>query len=103
MDVKLHKGEWEGLGAEERKKIEQIIGSNFKDMKIIPDLNAAASRQLLAARPLQAFNLSKPVCTAACGIAEAAAVAACAALSGPAIPICVVAAHAAGDYCRSRC
>ena len=103
MDVKLHKGEWEGLSAEDRKKIEQIIGSHFDDIKIIPDATIAAARELIARRQPSGFNLSKPFCTAACGVAEAAAIAACAVLSGPAVALCVAAAHVAGDYCRSQC
>jgi hypothetical protein len=103
MDVKLNKGEWEGVSTEDRRKIEQIIASHFKDTKVVPDANAASSKNLLAARSLQAFNFTNPFCSAACGVAEAAAVAACSALSGPAVAICVAAAHAAGDFCRSRC
>ncbi|MGH6864713.1 MAG: hypothetical protein ACREDO_00670 [Methyloceanibacter sp.] len=43
------------------------------------------------------FNCGKPLCTAAYGVAEAAAVAACATLKGPAVPICIAAAHATGN------
>ena len=104
MDVKLQKGEWEGLGADERAKIQQIIAANFaEDVKVIPDAAVAAARQLIATRQPLAFNLSKPICAAACGVAEAAGVAACAALSGPAVAICVAAVHAAGDFCRAQC
>ena len=74
MDVKLQKGEWEGLGADERAKIQQIIAANFaEDVKVIPDSAVAAARQLIATRQPLAFNLSKPICAAACGVAEAAA------------------------------
>ena len=104
MDVKLNKGEWDGISAEDRKKIEQIITSHFKDTTIVPDTNTAAAKEFLAKRQLQAFNFKNPFCTAACGVAEAAAVAACSALSGGvAIAVCVAAAHTAGDFCRSRC
>jgi hypothetical protein len=104
MDIKLNKDEWENVSAEDRKKIEQIISSHFKDTKVVADMNAGTSKDLLAKRQLQAFNFTNPFCSAACGVAEAAAVAACSALSGGvAIAVCVAAAHAAGDYCRSRC
>jgi len=104
MDIKLHQGEWQGLSADDRAKIQQIIASNFDaSMKIIPDAAISAAKQLVANRKLAAFNLSNPICTAACGVAEAAAVLACAALSGSAVAICVAAAHAAGDFCRSKC
>jgi len=103
MDVKLNKSEWEGVSVEDRQKIEQIIASHFKDTRVVADANAAPAKSLLAGRSMQSFSFANPFCSAACGVAEAAAVAACSALSGPAVPICVAAAHAAGDYCRSRC
>jgi hypothetical protein len=103
MEVKLNKAEWQNVSADDRKKIEQIITSHFKDASITADNNTAVAKDLLGSRELQAFNLSNPFCSAACGVAEAAAVAACSALSGPAVGICVAAAHAAGDFCRSKC
>ena len=103
MDVKLNKSEWDGISAEDRKKIQEIIASHFKGTKIVADPHAAKAKDLLAERRLQSFNLSNPICTAACGVAEAAAVAACSALSGPLVPLCVAAAHAAGEFCRSKC
>jgi hypothetical protein len=103
MDVKINKSEWDGVSADDQKKIQQIIASHFKDTKIVPDANASAAKELVAKRAPQAFSLSNPICSAACGVAEAAAVAACSALSGPLVPICVAAAHAAGEFCRSKC
>ena len=103
MDVKVNKSDWDGINADDRKKIEQIIASHFKDAKISPDPGTGKARELIAKRSMTAFSLSNPLCSAACGVAEAAAVAACSALSGPLVPICVAAAHAAGDFCRSKC
>jgi hypothetical protein len=103
MDLKVNKSEWDGVSAEDRKKIEQIITSHFKEAKIAPDATAGTANDSLAKRNMTAFSLTNPICSAACGIAEAAAVAACSVLSGPAVPICVVIAHAAGDFCRSKC
>ena len=104
MTVKVQKAEWEALSADDQKKIQQIISSNFDaSMKIIPDVAAAAARDLLGVRQLAAFNLNNPICTASCGIAEAAAVSACAVLPPPLNLICIAAAHQAGDYCRSQC
>lgn len=103
MDAKINKGEWDAVSAEDRKKIEQIIASHFKDTKIVPDATATAAKEFLAQRQLQEFNFTNPLCSAACGVAEAAAVAACSVLSWPAIPVCVALVHAAGDYCRSKC
>lgn len=103
MDVKVNKSEWDGVSPEDRKKIEQIIASHFKDAKITPDASAGTAKDSIAKRSVTAFSLTNPFCSAACGIAEAAAVAACSALSGPLVPICVAAAHAAGEFCRSKC
>src|SRR5262249_9726576 len=78
--------------------------SQFKEAKVVGSTSAPAAREALQRARPQGFNLSNPLCTAACGVAEAAAVAACSALSGGvAIAVCVAAAHEAGNYCRSRC
>lgn len=103
MDVKINKSEWDGVSADDQKKIQQIIASHFQDTRIVPDANATATKELVTKRAVQAFNLSNPICSAACGVVEAAAVVACSALSGPLVPICVAAAHIAGDFCRSKC
>jgi hypothetical protein len=104
MEVKLQKAEWEGISAEDRKKIQEIIASHFgEQVSVIPEASFAAAKELIATRRLAAFNLSNPICTSACGIAEAAAVAACSSLAPLLIPICVAAAHAAGDFCRAQC
>ena len=48
-------------------------------------------------------KIPNPVCKLGCNAAEAIAIAACGGLSGPAAGVCIVAAHAAADLCRSRC
>jgi hypothetical protein len=103
MDVKINKSDWDGVSAEDQKKIQQIIASHFKDTKIVPDANTGTAKELVAKRAVQAFSFSNPLCSAACGVAEAAAVAACSALPAPLVPICVAGAHAAGEFCRSKC
>ena len=103
MAIEVNQSEWNGISEEDRAKIQQIIQSNFQGSTIAPSANAAKSTEALANRQVSAFNFKNPFCTAACGVAEAAAVAACAALSGPAAALCVAAAHAAGEYCRSKC
>ena len=103
MDLKVNKSDWDGVSAEDRKKIEQIITSHFKEAKITAHANVGTAKASIARRNMTAFSLTNPLCSAACGIAEAAAVAACSALPGPAVAICVAAAHAAGDFCRSKC
>ena len=102
MDVKVNDGEWTGLSEQDRAKIQSIIAANFHGTNVVGDKGAQPSADAIASKTLS-FNWKNPICTAACGIAEAAAVAACAALSGPAIPICIAAAHGAGEFCRSRC
>ena len=102
MDVKVNKGEWDGVSAEDRKKIEQIVSSHFKGTSVVPDTSAPTSQAFLTSRKMQTTDFN--ICTAACGVAEAGAVAACALLTGGvAIAVCVAAAHAAGDWCRSQC
>lgn len=103
MDVNVNKSEWDSLSTADRDTIEKIIASHFKD-KVVPEASAPKAQDFLAQRQLQIFNFKNPICTAACGVAEAAAVAACSAITGGvAVAVCVAAAHAAGDYCRSRC
>ena len=103
MDINVNKSEWDGLSAADRDTIKKIIASHFKDT-IVPEASAPTARDFLAQRQLQIFNFSNPICTAACGVAEAAAVAACSALGGGvAVAVCVAVAHGAGDYCRSQC
>lgn len=98
MDIKVNAAEWVSLGIEEQKRVESIIGTFFKGDRIVPDPTTPRST---APHIAAAAN---PLCTAACGVAEAAAVAACAGLGNPiAIAACVAAAHAAGDFCRSKC
>lgn len=104
MDVNVNKAEWDGLPADERAKIQSIIGSHFHDTKIVGDPNLKPSAETLSELKSQPFNAANPICTAACGVAEAAAVAACSTITGGiAVAVCVAAAHAAGDICRSRC
>jgi hypothetical protein len=104
MELKVNKSEWDGLSNDERSRISAIISSYFRDTTITPDTSVTKSKEAIDKPRVQAFNFTNPFCTAACGIAEAAAVAACSVLSGgTAIAICVAAAHVAGDLCRSRC
>jgi hypothetical protein len=103
MEIKVNADEWKGLSKEDRDKVQDIIGAHFKDAKVSGSSAVQIATQFLAQPRVFGFNFGKPFCTAACGVAEAAAVTACAALSGPAVPICIAAAHAAGNLCRSKC
>jgi hypothetical protein len=48
-------------------------------------------------------RIPRALCKLGCNAAEAAAIAACAALTGPAAAACIIAAHAGADRCRSKC
>ena len=43
VEVELNKAEWDGVSAEDRKEIEQIISSHFQGTKIVADPGAAAA------------------------------------------------------------
>ena len=97
MEIKVNDQEWKGVSSEDQKNINNIMSSYFKGGKITPD--AATPPSPGVAKGL----IPNPFCKPACDIAEAAAVAACAGLSGPAAAVCVAAAHIAGDACRNGC
>jgi hypothetical protein len=103
MDAKVNDTEWSGLSQDVQEKIQAIIRAHFHGTNVVGDTSALLSADAIRTKTLS-FNFTNPICSAGCGVAEAAAVAACSALSGGvAIAVCVAAAHAAGDYCRSRC
>ena len=91
MTVSVSKADWSALSDEDRRKIQDIIGKNFKGETVTPE------------ESLSAKVSNNPACEALCNGAETAAIAACNALPFPANAVCVVAAKSAGDYCRSRC
>lgn len=100
MDIKVNDSEWSALPSDDQIKIESIVQGFFKTARIVPDPTAARSTPPMAALAAS----TNPWCTAACNIAEAAAVAACATLANPiAIAACLAAAHEAGKLCRSKC
>ncbi|MBB5342003.1 hypothetical protein [Tunturiibacter gelidoferens] len=96
-EIKIHAQTWNALSVEDKISIERIL----KDTKLLaPNDTLTADAAVVAPTDLPATD---PFCKIACDIAEAAAVTACGSLSGPAVPICIAAAHAAGDFCRSKC
>ena|ERR1700722_8318925 len=95
-DVKLNDKQWNSLSDAEKKKITEMM----RQLKIIEKNDSFVSD---SATHATTAVLTNPFCTAACDVAEGAAVAACAVFTGPAFAVCVAAAHAAGDLCRSRC
>lgn len=105
-EIKVNTNDWSGLSKEDQEKVTNILtatGLLPAGSSITPDANAKPATGLAPASAggLQpAFpNLCKPLCD----IAETAAIAACAALSGPAAAVCIAAAKAGGEFCRSKC
>lgn len=103
MDIKVNDQEWAALGKDEQARIEEIITGFFKGSRIVTDPTTARSSAPSGAA-VPAGIIPKPICIAACSVAQAAASAACVALGNPiAIAACVAAAQAAGDACRKAC
>jgi hypothetical protein len=92
-EIKVAEQTWSSLSPEQQDKVTEIFRST----------NLLKEGDSLKADPSIAATGSNPACETACSVAEAAAVAACNALPPPASWVCVAAAHAAGNYCRSRC
>lgn len=90
MSLKVNSAEWNALSAADQQKIAAIMAEQFDGATIEPE-DAAA--RLTA----------NPTCEAACNVAEAAAIAACANLGPIAAPFCIAAARELGNVCRSRC
>ena len=104
MNIKLNADQWNGLSDQDKKRMTQIISGHFKGSTIAPDANVAPVNVPVQPQGGLIPGFKNPFCTAACDIGQAAAVAACSALSGGvAIAICVAAAQAAGDACRDSC
>lgn len=104
MDIQVNASEWNGITNDMRERIQSIIGSNFPEATVVGAEDVDTAEKLLAVRTIEKFDLQTSDCTALCDAAEAAAVTACA-LLGPGIPqaLCIVAARAAGKFCRSKC
>lgn len=95
-DIKINSEAWSSINSDDQQKIEAILrNSNLlhEGSKIV-----ASSAEVESAEQPESFW-----CELACNAAEAAAVAACAGLSGPAMGVCIAAAHAGGALCRSKC
>lgn len=99
MDVKVNLNEWNSLSDEQREQTANVIASFFKDAKIVGDPNSPTNVAPLNVKPA-GWN---PFCEPACNVAQGAAMAACAGLSGPAVGICMIAVQVAGDACRKSC
>ena len=100
MEVRVNAADWKKLGAEDQNKVTEAIQKHFRKAEIVADAGAPKARMDDVVR---AGGIFSGPCKLACDAAEAAAVAACAGLPGPAAAVCIVAAHAAGDACRNAC
>lgn len=105
-DIKVNTNDWSGLSKEDQEKVTNILtatGLLKAGSSITPDANVKSATGL---GPAGAGGLQPAwpnFCKIGCDLAEAAGVAACAALSGPAAALCIAAAHAGGEFCRSKC
>lgn len=95
-DIKVNSESWSSITPDEQKKIESILRSSnllHDGCKIVASSSATESSE----QPESFW------CELACNVAEAAAIAACAGITGPAMGVCIAAAHAGGALCRSKC
>lgn len=123
-DIKVNASEWNQLSEEHRAEITSIMkqhGFLGETQQIVADqaapkaaeivrsaashLQASAKTQkAMAARPEAATSAAGfDFCKIGCDVAEAAAVAACSLVPPPGNAICIAAAHAGGEFCRSKC
>jgi hypothetical protein len=101
-DLRIHQDALRGVSDSDQRRIEDILkntGLLAPQDRLVSHAGAADALDFSIKFP----KIPNPLCKLGCNAAEAAAVAACAALSGPAAAACIVAAHTAADYCRSRC
>ncbi len=99
-DIKVNAQAWSGIAKEQQDKIQEILQKNrllLAGDRIAPDPTAQAPEAGVA------MDAEAGLCTLLCTVAETAAIAACAALPGPANAVCIAAAKAAGEFCRSKC
>ena len=97
--IKVPKNAWENLSRDDHEKIKNIMIMNGLAKpadRLQPDDSIAS----ISEDPAQVSGF---ICDALCDAAEAAAIAACSLLSGPAIPVCIIAAHEAGRICHDQC
>jgi hypothetical protein len=102
-EIKVNSGDWNSLSSEDQDKITKIMTSTgllSSGVSITPDENTASVSALKGAAETAELG---SFCTIACNLAQAAAVAACNMIPPPGNAVCIVAAQAAGDYCRSKC
>lgn len=87
---------WNNLSEDEQERITRIVGSTGLvkgGFEIVPDPSVELPEGFLGI----------DFCEIGCSLAQAAATAACAALSGPAAAVCIAVATAGGNFCREQC
>lgn len=102
--IKVNSADWEMLSNADKVKLTGILKKSglLRDATIVPDASVKSVLKTGAATDSLAAQDSI-FCKLGCDVAEAAAVAACASFTGPAAAVCVAAAHAGGEFCRSKC
>jgi len=96
--VHVNQKDWERLSKEDKDRITEIMRTT--------GLIGSSDKLVGSSAPLaraSKFPAANPGCVLGCNAAEAAAVAACALIPAPGNAICVAIAHAAAEYCRSKC
>ena len=102
--IKVNSADWEVLSDADKGKLSGILKRTglLRDATIAADASVKSVTRAGVAADSPAPQDSI-FCKIGCDMAEAAAVAACATLTGPAAAICIAAAHAGEELCRSRC
>ncbi len=99
VKVPVEQDMWNSLSESDREQINNIMRSTG----LIGSEDSVAAGTEADIAGIKWPKIPNPLCRLGCNAAEAAAVAACAGLSGPAAPVCIAVAHTAGEICRSRC
>ena len=122
-DIKVNASEWNKLSEENRSQITSIMkdhGFLSGPAKIVGDENSpkaeetvrkasahlqasAKAHKAAAVKSAQPQLLGLDFCKIGCDLAETGAVAACGLIPPPGNVICIAAAHAGGEFCRSKC
>ena len=97
-NVQVHQSDWNSLSKSDQAQITEIMRTSGLIARGDTIVGAVAPPARVAK-----FAEANPVCVLGCNAAEAAAVAACALVPPPGNMICVAVAHAAAEFCRSKC
>jgi hypothetical protein len=95
-DLLISNQSWNSIDASAQARIKEIL----VDCKLLGPADSIAYDPAASAT---AFAIPDSVCKAACVAAEAVAVGACALLPVPDSLVCIAAARAAGELCKSAC